>query len=80
MSDLPGYARAQREYDNRTPSDDGPSECPECSGSKFVDDLDCAACHGFGLIDESGEPFDPHAAEYAADEAADRARDDLYDF
>jgi DnaJ-class molecular chaperone len=60
-----GYAAAQRAYDNMTPPEDGPSECPECEGSginKLVrgdrDDT-CQCCGGTGMLDENGEPFDP---------------------
>lgn len=83
MSDLPGYAAAQAEYDNRTPPDDGPSECPYCDGKGYEpapddyegDTVTCSACKGFGLVDESGNPFDPHAAEVAACDRADFERD-----
>ena len=81
---LRGYEAAQREYDNRTPPDDGPSECDNCNGFGHApvpgdpegDHAECSVCKGFGLIDEHGEPFDPHAAEYEADAARDRARDE----
>lgn len=84
MSDLPGYAAAQAAYDNMTPPDDGPYECPECNGSGHMlapgdpegDHVKCSACDGFGHIDESGEPFDPHAKERAECEYADMQRDE----
>ncbi len=84
MTNMRGFDAAQREYDNRTPPDDGPSECDNCNGTGHApvpgdpegDHAKCSICKGFGLIDESGEPFDPHAAEYAACEYADMKRDE----
>lgn len=84
MADFPGFAAAQREYDNRTPPDDGPSECDNCNGFGHApapgdpegDHAECSVCKGFGLIDENGEPFDPNAAQRAADDYADMKRDE----
>jgi hypothetical protein len=78
-----GFDAAQREYDNRTPPDDGPYECPDCNGNGHApvpgypdgDNAKCSACSGYGLIDENGEPFDPHQAEREACEYADMQRD-----
>ncbi len=77
--------RAQIEYDNRTPPEDGPTECETCSGSGSIttsdgqgntDDETCPDCKGFRLIDENGEPFDPHKAEHDACDYADYKRDE----
>lgn len=85
MSNMRGFDAAQRAYDAMTPPDDGPYECPECGGSgthHTLSDVDvhCLDCNGFGWIDETGEPFDPHAKERAECEYADylrqRAKDD----
>jgi hypothetical protein len=88
-NDLPGYARAQREYDNRTPPDDGPSECPDCDGrGSFIgigdvpeegDYTECASCKGSGYLNDDGTPFNPNAAAEAAEERADYERDRLRD-
>lgn len=79
MSNMRGFDAAQREYDNRTPPDDGPSECHECSGRGAYNDEDgeaCKTCCGSGYINDDGSPFDPNAAEYAADQYADMQRDE----
>jgi hypothetical protein len=81
MSDMPGYAAAQAAYDNMTPPDDGPYECPECGGSGHHETIDgsglkCSACDGFGMISENGEPHDPHAKDRAEAEYADMKRDE----
>lgn len=84
MSDLPGYAAAQREYDNRTPPDDGPSECDNCNGFGHApvpgdpegDHAKCSICNGYGLIDERGDPFNPNQAEEDACDYADMKRDE----
>lgn len=80
------FNSAQAAYDNMTPPDDGPSECPECDGrGSFVgvggvpeegDYTECTACNGFGWIDENGEPYDPDEAQRNADDAADLRRDE----
>lgn len=81
MSDLPGYARAQAQYDAMTPPDDGPSECPECNGSGVSDlvigdrDDTCQCCDGHGYIDENGEPFNPNAKAEAEEARAEYERD-----
>lgn len=82
MSNMRGFDAAQREYDNRTPPDDGPSECAECGGKGviYTDDPmglgcdereDCTECAGFGFIDDNGQPFNPRAAEEAEYDRAD---------
>lgn len=78
MSEMRGYAAAQRAYDNMAPPEDGPSECPECEGVGQYpgEDEPCITCCGTGLIDEDGNPFDPNAAEEAAGEYADMKRED----
>jgi hypothetical protein len=92
MSNMRGFDAAQREYDNRTPPDDGPYECPECDGKRYrgcgqcggegcpqcngEGCIKCAACDGFGMINENGEPFDPHQAEREACDRADSLRDE----
>jgi hypothetical protein len=85
MNNLPGYAAAQREYDNRTPPDDGPCECPDCSGTGINAshdscghelELKCETCEGFGFLNADGDPHDPHKAEHDADDYADRKRDE----
>lgn len=83
-ADLPGYARAQREWEAMEPPDGGPSECADCNGNGHVpaigdpegDHVECGACKGFGLLTPNGEPFDPEAAERAAAEYADHKRDE----
>lgn len=86
MSDLRGYAAAQREYDNRTPPDDGPSECDACGGCgkvpMMVDDtlddgyeVSCANCDGHGWLDADGEPFNPNAKTEAEEARAEYERD-----
>lgn len=87
MSNMPGFDAAQAAYDNMSPPEDGPYECPECNGSGSVpipgdpegEIMKCSACNGFGQIDESGEPFDPHAKERAECEYADMKRDERLD-
>lgn len=87
MSTMRGFDAAQREWENRTPPDDGPYECPDCYGkgerySRGIHPLGeeiivpCPCCGGFGQIDENGEPHDPHAKERAECEYADMKRDD----
>ena len=84
-NDLPGYARAQAQWEAMEPPDGGPMECPDCNGRGTVPDpkdedadyLTCDTCAGHGYLTADGEPFDPHAAEYEACEAADRKRDEL---
>jgi hypothetical protein len=84
MSEMRGYAAAQAAYDAMTPPDDGPYECPECNGrgdmpdpaDEDADYVKCVACDGFGMIDENGEPFDPHKAERDACDYADMKRDE----
>lgn len=84
MSNMPGFDAAQAAYDNMSPPDDGPYECPDCTGSGHMlapgdpegDHVKCYACDGFGMIDESGWPFDPHAKERAEAEYADMKRDE----
>lgn len=79
MSTMRGFDAAQREYDSRTPPDDGPSECPDCHGGyRYTTDMDeneheieCETCKGFGLIDDNGQPFNPNAAAEAEQERAD---------
>jgi hypothetical protein len=86
MNDLPGYAAAQREYENREP-ESGPSECATCQGKGAVDETlggehfsnpeaECPDCGGFGLLTADGEPFDPHKAENDAADYADMKRDE----
>jgi DnaJ-class molecular chaperone len=81
MNNSPGFDAAQRAYDNMAPPEDGPTECPTCNGRGEVpgaheddDSTECADCKGFGMIDCNGEPFDPDAADRAADEYADWKR------
>jgi hypothetical protein len=82
--ELRGFARAQREWEAREPSDGGVCECSECNGNGTMpapgdpegDYVECSACKGFGRLTPDGEPFDPDAAERAADEVADHKRDD----
>lgn len=82
MSDLPGYARAQAEWESRLPPDGGPVECPECSGTgvnvEVIGDRDdtCQCCDGHGLLTADGEPHDPHQAERDAEDYADIKRDE----
>lgn len=81
-ADLPGYARAQREWEAREPDDGGPRECAGCNGKGELPDhtdpdgdyVQCEACEGFGLVTASGYPFDPVAAERAECEYADFKR------
>lgn len=80
MSDLPGYARAQRECENQLPPEDGPSECPECSGRGVYLDEDgesCKTCCGSGFVDANGDAFDPDKAENDACDYADMKRDEM---
>ena len=82
-NDLPGYARAQAEWEAMTPPKDGPCECPDCKGGyRYTTDdaeneheIKCETCNGFGMLLD-GEPFDQHAAEREACEADDRKRDE----
>ncbi len=84
MNDLPGYARAQREYENMEPPCDGPRECDSCNGNGHApapgdpegDHAKCSVCNGFGLLSEAGEPFDPHKAERDACDYAEMRRDE----
>lgn len=74
MSEMRGYAAAQRAYDNMSPPEDGPCECGECGGCGKVpdaDDLDgdlipCPWCEGTGRVDEDGNPW-AEAPEYEGD-------------
>jgi len=83
-ADLPGYAKAQREWEAMEPPDGGPCECPNCNGKGELPDptdedadyVQCETCEGFGLLSPDGEPFDPGAAERAAEEYADHKRDE----
>lgn len=83
MNDLPGYAAAQREYDNRTPPDDGPCECPDCVGGyRYTTDeaeneheIKCETCNGFAMLLD-GAPYDQHKDERDADDYADFKRDE----
>lgn len=82
MSNMRGFDAAQREYDNRTPPDDGPSECPDCKGGyRYTTDdaeneheIKCETCEGLGLIDENGQPFNPNAKAEAEYERGDYLR------
>lgn len=84
MTEMRGYAAAQREYDNRTPPDDGPCECPDCKGGyRYTTDtaeneheIKCESCDGFGYITSDGEPFDPHKKERDESDYADWKRDE----
>ncbi|MFA7291845.1 MAG: hypothetical protein WC023_06310 [Rhodocyclaceae bacterium] len=87
MADLPGYARAQQEWENREPERPGPCECAECNGYGVLystnpvgedEERPCTECAGQGWISESGEPCkSPDAQQADADEAADLQRDYL---
>jgi hypothetical protein len=83
MTDLPGYARAQAQWEAMEPPE-GPSECPDCNGyghapapgDPFGDHDTCSVCKGYGLLTASGEPFDPHKAARDACDYADMQRDE----
>lgn len=83
MSDLPGFAAAQRSWEAMLPPEGGPSECRDCDGKGFNqldadDDSDsaCTFCAGHGLVTADGEPHDPHQAEREAEAYADMKRDE----
>jgi hypothetical protein len=81
MSDLPGFAAAQRSYEAQLPPDGGPVECPDCAAglvdtSGFGDFDACDTCKGSGFVTADGEPHDPHQAEREAEEYADMKRDE----
>lgn len=79
--ELPGYARAQAEWEAREPDDGGPRECDVCRGDgeipflEYGDDcMKCDTCNGFGQVAANGEPFDPDKAEREESENADYKR------
>ncbi len=80
MNDMRGFDAAQRAYDNMTPDDGVPlCECPDCNCFGWrvgeEDTVKCATCDGHGwLLD--GEPYDKHAADIAAEQAAERRMED----
>ena len=86
MHELPGYARAQREWEDRLPPEDGPSDCQDCNGSGTIPDpsdpegdyVECSACEGFGQVVD-GEPYDPSKAACEAEYYADSRRDAMLD-
>lgn len=75
--------RAQAAYDNMTPPDDGPSECPECMARGIVPDpsdadadyIRCTTCEGACYLNDDGSPFNPNAAAEAAEARAEYERD-----
>lgn len=82
MNDMPGFAAAQRAWENMAPPEDGPSECPDCNGDGHApvpgdpegDHAKCSVCKGFGLIDDNGQPFNLNAKEEAEYERGDYLR------
>lgn len=83
-TDLPGYARAQAEWENRLPPEDGPRECANCNGKGELPDptdedadyVQCEVCEGFGQVTADGEPHDSSAAEREESEYADAKRNE----
>jgi DnaJ-class molecular chaperone len=57
--------RAQWAYDNMSPPEGGPCDCPDCNGSGEVESasdidgdlIECPFCGGSGKVDENGEPW-----------------------
>ena len=53
MTNMRGFAAAQRAYDNMTPPDDGPSQCADCDGSGYDQEGEyCATCEGSGYVND----------------------------
>ena len=77
MTNMRGFAAAQRAYDNMTPPDDGPSQCADCDGSGYDQEGEyCATCEGSGYVNDDGSAYDPEAAEFEACEYYDRKKDE----
>lgn len=84
-TELPGYAKAQREWEAMEPPSGGPCDCATCNGKGELPDptdedadyVQCEACKGFGMLTADGDPFDPDEAERKECERADWKRGDV---